>query len=298
MKTRNVDLVRPDNEAYREQSAHYAQKTRKLRETLDPGPLQRLSDPIEALLRRWLSRRIPLTERRIVRYERLQRTRDYDLRFKEIDAVEIADASETLEVEGAGSPKEKDPDEIRPRRLIEIKCSSNAGTLSSAGSQLRKALRPIRTRWQQPVYRHAILVAVVPDMMDLRDEPVPLEEFDPSVPEAAHPQDLLKTYLSAEDLWNWGTDVGLLGDDGPIGVAPDLLNEAQEKARTTAERRRRRKELKDEGIPREQWPEELKTDQSEDVPDSETARYGESDAENSSSMADALKEALDDKDDY
>lgn len=297
MKTRNVDLVRPDNEAYRKQSAHHAQKTRKLRDTLDPGLLQRLSDPIEVLLRRWLSRRISLTERRIVRYERLQRTRDYDLRFKEIDAVEAADAPETVEADRTSSPTNENPDEIRPRRLIEIKCSSNAGTLSSAGSQLRKALRPIQTRWQQPVYRHAILVAVVPDVMDLRNEPVPLGEFDPSIPEAAHPQDLLTTYLSAEDLWNWGTDVGLLGDDGPIEVAPDLLNEAQEEARETAERRQRRKELKDEGVPREQWPAELKTDQSEDVPDSETVRYGEPDTKDRSSMADALRNALKEEED-
>lgn len=296
MKTRNVDLVRPDNEAYRNQSARYAQENRKLRPTRDPSVLQRLSEPIESFLRHWLSREISLTERRIVRYERLQRTGEYDLRFKEVDAIEIANSSEAVDAESVGSSAVEDTDEIRPRRLIEMKCSSNAGKLSSAGSQLRKALRPLRTRWQQPVYRHAILVAVAPDVMELPYDPVPLDEFAPSIPESADPSDLLKTYLSADDLWEWGKSAGLLESDGPIEVESDLLRKAQEEARATAQKRQERKRLKEEGVPREEWPDELKTDSAREVPDSETVQYGAPDEEDSSSMADALRDAFEEED--
>lgn len=282
-KTRNVDFVRPDNEAYREHSARHAQRDRHLRDTLDSGSLQRLSEPIEILLRRWLHRELPLTDRRILRYERLKRTGEYNLKFKEIDAVEIGEGK-SLSKRG----------EIRPRRLWEFKCSSNAGAISSTGTQFRKALQPIRTRWQHPVYQHAALVAVVPDMMNLPKAPVSLDEFDPSIPEDEDPEGRLKTYFSAQDLWEWGKEAGLLGPDGPAESEPFLLEEAREEARENIRKRQHREKLKEEGVPQEDWPEKLKEDQSQEVPDLEMAQYGDPDEEEcSSTMADALKDALD-----
>jgi hypothetical protein len=286
MKTRNVDLVRPDNEAYREQSAEYAQASMHLRDTLDPGPLERLSGPVEELLRQWLSEQLPLTERRILRYEVLQKNGSYDLRFKEIDAVEASDPDSAA-------------DEWRPRRLFEMKCSSNVSTLASAGGQLQQALRPIRARWGDPVFQHAMLVAVVPDVMDLPDPPTALDAFDPALPADANPDTRLETVLAADDLWAWGQATDRIGPDGPIEAEPDLLEAAQEKARSTIQKRRRREELREQGVPREEWPDDLTTNDEEDVPDPETVQYGaadENDEEEDSAMAQALRDALDEDD--
>lgn len=284
MKIRNVSLVRPDDEDYRAHQGRYAQASMHLRDTLDPGPVQKLSGPIEKLLREWLSRRINLTPRRILRYERLTRENRYKTYYKEIDAVEAAPYEGTSSGASSSSP-------LRPRRLFEIKCSSNAsGALSSADSQLSRATDALSSRWDRQIYRHAVLVAIVPELMDLEEAPTPLEAFAPSLPEGARDGGRLTTCLAAEDLWRWGQSKGLLSSDA-LEADPKLLDEAQARARQTASRRRRREELKEEGVPREEWPEELIHEASE-TPETQTATYGDEPAEEESPMARAMREAM------
>lgn len=265
MKIRNVRLVNPDDREFKAHKGHYAQASRHLRPTLDASPLQKLSHQVEDILREWLTHKIDLSERRILRYERLKRSGQYRTYFKEIDAVQGRAAADG------------------PRRLLEFKCSSNVGTLGSAGKQLNRSLQPLRCRWDHEIYRHAILVAVIPARMNLSGEPTPLSEFRPSIPEEADPKDRMTTLLSAQDLWDWGTSQCL------IGAESDLFDKAQSTARTTLEKRRRRAELKNQGVPKEEWPDDLQTGPP-DVPDSEVVSYGtESD---DSRMGQALRDAF------
>ena len=280
MKIRNVSLVRPDDEGYRAHQGRHAQASMHLRDTLDPGPVHNLAGPIEELFRQWLTRRLDLTPRRILRYERLTREGDYKTYYKEIDAVEGISAA-------GDSDEEASP---RPLRLFEFKCSSNAsGALSSAGSQLGRAMDVLSSRWDRQIYRHAVLVAVVPDVMDPEEEPTPLDAFEAEVPEGAKASDRLTTCLSAEDLWHWGQESGMLEARG------ELLAEAQAKARQTAHRRQRRAELKEEGVPREEWPDELVPEQRE-TPETETATFGDKPEEDESSLTRAMREAMQDND--
>ena len=270
MKIRNVTLVQDDHPEYREHCAYYAQADRSLRDTLDPGPQQQLSRAMEPLFRAWLSRHARLSERRILRYERLKRSGQYRAYFKEIDAVEVTASNVDTS------------DEERPARLFEVKCSSNASSLRSAGSQLMKAIRPLRCRWRG-IYRHAVLIAVLPDCMALSRPVTPLENGLP-IPEEADPKHRLTTCLSAEELWKWGQDTGTL--DAPT----DLLKRAQDQARSTIKRREKRKALKQQGVPKAQWPDHLLPARPE-VPPTKTATYGNTEAP-VSPLARALREAF------
>lgn len=277
MKIRNVSLVRPDDDGYRAHQGRHAQASMHLRDTLDPGPVQKLSGPVEKLLQQWLARHLDLTPRRILRYERLTRDNRYKTYYKEIDAIE---ASATSDASSEAAP-------LRPQRLFEFKCSSNAsGALSSAGSQLARAMDALSSRWDREIYRHAILVAVAPDVMELEEEPTPLEAFEPGVLEGQKTNEPLTTCLSAEDLWRWGQE------SGALEARPELLSEAQTKARATASRRQRREKLKEEGVPRAEWPDEL-TSRPRETPETETATFGDDSAEEEESpMARAMREAM------
>ena len=265
MKTRNVTFVCPDNSDYRSHCAYHAQANRSLRDTLDPSSLQRLSRAIEPVFRAWLGRHVPLSDRRILRYEYLKRSGQYRTCFKEIDAVETAGF-----------------DSDRPVRLFELKCSTNASSLGAAGSQLMKAIRPLRCRWRG-IYRHAVLVAVLPEQMNLPGPITPLDAGLP-IPEEATPSQRINTYLDAEALWQWGQDTGTL--EAPVC----LLGTAQEQARATIERRRQRRALKQKGIPKSKWPEHVRP-ATPDVPETKTATYGDSESP-VSPLGAALQEAL------
>ena len=265
MKTRNVTFVCTDDPEYRAHRAYHAQANRSLRDTLDPSPLQKLSWAMETVFRAWLAQHISLLNRRILRYEYLKRSGQYRVCFKEIDAIETAG-----------------PESDRPVRLFEMKCSTNATSLSSAGSQLMKAIRPLRCRWRG-IYRHAVLVAVLPDQMDL---PEPIPPLDCGLPHStnADPSRRITTCLDAQALWQWGQDTGAL--EAPFG----LLDEAQEEAEATIERRRQRRALKQKGVPKSKWPEHVKPTAPE-VPETKTATYGDT-TPSVSSLGAALQDAL------
>lgn len=265
MKTRNVTFVRTDDPEYRAHCAYHAQANRSLRDTLNPSPLQKLSRAMETVFRDWLSQHISLSARRILRYEYLKRSGQYRTCFKEIDAIEVAG-----------------PESDRPVRLFEMKCSTNATSLGAAGSQLMKAIRPLRCRWRG-IYRHAVLVAVLPEQMNLPGPIMPLDARLP-LPEEATPDQRINTYLDAEALWQWGQDTGAL--NAPV----DLLEAAQEEARATIERRRQRRALKQKGIPQSKWPEHVRP-ATPDVPETKTATYGDSEP-TVSPLGAALQEAL------
>jgi hypothetical protein len=163
-----------------------------------------------------------------------------------------------------------------------MKCSTNATSLGAAGSQLMKAIRPLRCRWRG-IYRHAVLVAVLPEQMNLPGPITPLDAGLP-LPEEATPDQRINTYLDAEALWQWGQDTGTL--EAPVC----LLGTAQEQARTTIERRGQRRALKQQGVPKSKWPEHVKP-AAPDVPETEIATYGDA-APSVSSLGAALQEAL------
>jgi hypothetical protein len=120
--------------------------------------------------------------------------------------------------------------------------------------------------------------------MNLSSEATPLSEFSPSIPEETDSSSRMTTFLSAQDLWDWGTSQGLIDDES------DLLDKAKSTARLTLERRRRRAELKSRGVPKEEWPDDLQTSPP-DIPESEVVSYGTESEE--SKMRQALRDALD-----
>jgi hypothetical protein len=266
MKVRNVSLVRPDNETYREHQGKHAEASRSLRPSMGTSPIQKVSEPIERVLRELLSRNLVTSSRRILHYEKLQRTNAYRSYYKEIDAVEV---------------KEADGEE-RPIRLFEIKTSSNASRRTKAGSQLRRAERVLQTRWSS-VRLHALFVALVPRLMRLPSTPVDIDAFTTSLTSGPADESRLTTILSAEDVWKWGRDHDLLGG------AESLLASAQKAARQTIKKRRWRSALKKQGVPKTEWPEDLRTDSGSDRPDPERASFGE--GEEASALERALRGA-------
>ena len=80
-------------------------------------------------------------------------------------------------------------------------------------------------------------------------------------------------------------------ESGMLEARGELLAEAQAKARQTAHRRQRRAELKEEGVPREEWPDELVSEQRE-TPETETVTFGDEPEEDESSLARAMREAM------
>jgi hypothetical protein len=143
----------------------------------------------------------------------------------------------------------------------------------------------MRIRWGQ-LYRHAILIAVLPEEMRLPEEPTPLATFDPSVPDGASIQDRLTTYLDARDVWEWALGAGCLYTD------PCLLEHARAEALETIQKRRKRASLKERGVPRSEWPDTL-IDTPPETPPSKTVRFGDEDE--APLLAQRLREAMEHK---
>lgn len=125
---RRVALVRPDDPAYLEEMSRQATAHRRLGARQDPGDLYRASGHVEAAVRAWLERRVPLLDERVVDAElRPADERGYVRRFLELDAVVGRDGV--------------------PVAIVEMKFSIRPGAVRRGLAQLGRARDLLRHRW-------------------------------------------------------------------------------------------------------------------------------------------------------
>ena len=137
-KVRSVRLVPPDDPAYLAEMADQALAHRRYGPREEQTATYRVSGPVELAVRGWLAERVPLLEQRIIAAEVLFRdARSYESLFLELDAVEGEDGV--------------------PRRVFEIKFTSNAGALRRGFGQLARARHLLESRWR-PVESVVVLV--------------------------------------------------------------------------------------------------------------------------------------------
>lgn len=127
-KVRSVRLVLPDDAAYLAAMAEQALAHRRFGPKEEQTATYRASGAVELAVRGWLAERMPLMEQRIIAADVLYRdARSYEPVFLELDAVQGTDGV--------------------PRRVYEVKFTSNAGALRRGFGQLTRARRLLESRW-------------------------------------------------------------------------------------------------------------------------------------------------------
>jgi len=144
-KVRSVRMVAPEYPAYLAAMAEQALAHRRFGPKEEQTATYRVSGRIELGVRGWLAARVPLLEQRVIAADVLYRDeRSYVPLFLELDAVEGEDAT--------------------PRRIYEVKFTSNAGALRRGFAQLARARHILSARYD-PV--ETVLILVQADRGDL-----------------------------------------------------------------------------------------------------------------------------------
>ena len=129
-KIRSVRLVPPDDPGYLAAMAEQALAHRRFGPREEQTATYHASGRVEAAVRAWLSLRVPLLEQRIIAADVLFRDeRSYVPLFVELDAVQGTDGV--------------------PRRVFEVKFTSNPAALRRGFSQLGRARRLLDARWEE-----------------------------------------------------------------------------------------------------------------------------------------------------
>jgi len=127
-KIRSVRLVPVDDPGYLAAMSEQALAHRHYGPKEEQAATYRVSGSIEAAVRAWLAERIPLLPERVVAAEVLYReARSYEPLFLELDAVE-----------GRGDI---------PRRVFEVKFTSNLGAVRHGFGQAARAVRLLSSRY-------------------------------------------------------------------------------------------------------------------------------------------------------
>lgn len=123
-------LVPPDDPAYVAAMADQALAHRRFGPKEEQTATYRISGGIERGVRAWLAERVPMMDERIVAADVLYRdSRAYEPLFLELDAVE--------------------GEEGFPRRIYEVKFTSNAGALRRGFGQLARARDLLESRYER-----------------------------------------------------------------------------------------------------------------------------------------------------
>lgn len=257
-----IALVSPDDDPYRAFCAERAQANLKLRDKLEPSAMMRLSALLERVAQEWLSSVVTLQDERIL-YAQSARSRGrYQDTYLELDAVET--------------------DGDSPVRVFEIKVTSSSTALRKGRAQIERSVALLRQKWLD-VRGMVVIVDMLPEgIEELESVPSPLDEGAAMLRDRRLDASDDFLHFSARDLWEWGLAAG------HISTSP-LWDEAQQESIENESRRRQRRELIDEGVPVEEWPEDLK-EQRPELPDAEIKTFA--DGEEESPMARALRLAL------
>jgi hypothetical protein len=260
MKARNVQLVPPSDPAYRAFCAEQSLASVRLRDKLAPSDAQLLSGGLESAFETWLQREFETDERRIIGYDLFNAGRNrYVPSYREVDALWWPQEDQCV--------------------VLEFKASGNPRSVAKAENQLRKSSAILACRFAVPK-----CVVVWCDTGEGASED-DLEIIDlPSLQAALSdlPPETSAFRISADELWRWAESVGLLSD-------PELKQRVATEAKERAELRDRRKALIDEGVPEEEWPEEL-TPPRVETPETYTLSFGEGEDDNP--FAAALRKAV------
>lgn len=253
-------LVAPSDPGYREFCSERAQSSRRLRDSLLPSDSQVLSNELEAVFGQWIEQHLGKDERRILAFERYNpKKNQYLPGYRELDAVAWTEEDRLV--------------------IVEFKASGNPKSVEKAKSQLRESAAILSCRYSPPR-----TVAVWCDTGEGAAEAdldvVDLETLEVLI--SSMLEDESAHRVSANDLWQWGASHGLLSD-------PDLMSRVAADAQVRASKRARRRSLIEQGVPKEEWPDDL-VEANAEVPESYVASFGSEGP--SDSFASSLRKAL------
>lgn len=236
-RIRNVRLLPPDDQDYRAHQSVHAQAAVRLGKKLEPDATHRASKVFETIVCEKLALMVDLSRDRILGYELQEGRFGYKSRYLELDAL-------------SGSLESN-------LRVYEIKASHSFTYACDARKQLHRA--------ENILNRMCAAIELVVLWVDTGCEPFDenalqrrsftvletLEDLTAWTPDEGRPA---FCRVPGDEAWQWASSLGLEVDD-------EIWRQAKAERRASFEAREKRKELKEAGIPPEEWPEEVKEPQ-------------------------------------
>lgn len=232
-KVRNIELISENDPAYRAYISDILLEKQRLRPKQARNSADLLSAPLENSIRHWLQTSGMNLQPRILHHEELSRNNKFEHRFREIDAVFL---------------------ENDTYWLVEIKVSSVAKSISKAATQLKKSETILRRKGL------AIQLLVIQVNLNYQnsDTSIPIFKEDFSTMISCLTKSKDKSYpfyylpLNPTGLFQWGLAQGIIDN-------PDLLDQALEEANRLHAIRVQKDELREKGVPKDEWPKALTT---------------------------------------
>lgn len=261
-KIRNIKFVSEDNELYTEFMSRLRLENFHLRKSNERSNTDKIGYPLELTIRHWIHQAYTGLDERILCYERFTKNKTYELCFNELDVVYESD------------------DE---RWITEVKVSSSKKGFLKAANQLEHAQRLLK-RGNIHVKLLAVQVDLAPQGEDenLIDFQEDFSLTEPPVPYGDYPN-IHFIKVDGEAVFKYGLEHGLIKN-------PDLFDSAKNEVLDIIRRRELRNELKEKGVPRDEWPDELFQEVGIKDDNNYMETFGE--VETESPLASALKAAL------
>lgn len=234
-KIRNIKLVSEEDEGY----SSFMEEIKLANVHIRPKNARKFSDlisrPIEQTVREWVKLTGTVIDERIISYEILNFNNKYEKRYCEIDFIFLKDGIHYLAEVKTSSAKKR----ILPKATNQLKNSHLI--LRRAG--IRTELLVVNVNIQYNA-ENCIFHSFKHNFFEM--------EFS-----TFEKNELCFTYLELEpfEVVEWGLRHGTIKDDN---ILFDALNESK----SLEDKRARKQKLIEEGIPRDEWPIELKEDQS------------------------------------
>lgn len=261
-KIRNIKFVSEDNELYTEFMSRLRLENFHFRKSNERSNTDKIGYPLELSIRHWIHQAYLGLDERILCYERFTKNKTYELCFNELDVVYESD---------------------NERWITEVKVSSSKKAFLKAANQLEHAQR-LLNRGNIDVNLLAIQVDLAPQDED--DNLIEFQEdfslIEPSIPDRNY-ANIHFVKVDGEAVFKYGLKHGLIKN-------PDLFYSAKNEVLDIIRRRKLRAELKEQGVPREEWPEELFQEIGIKDDNNYMETFGE--VETESPLASALKAAL------
>ena len=228
---RNIKLVSENDLDYRKFIENIRQENFHLRPSNKRSYSDLISYPIEKTIREWISKSMNNVDERILRYECLKLNK-YENKFNEIDSIFIKDGKYWL---------------------VEVKVSSSSKSVTKASKQLRRNYSILKRKNidVELLIVHVDLLAIQHDaQLEIFNEDFSEMNFIGSNIDNSECHYLR---LSPNDIFDWGVNHGFIKNS-------ELLQLALDEAEEINQKRKRRSELRELNIPKDEWSEDVHSD--------------------------------------
>jgi hypothetical protein len=227
-KTRNIKLVELGHKDYVAYMDFIRQSNYKMRKANKRSAIDLLSRPMELAINSWIDKAGLLKSERVIVYELLKLNK-YEKAVRELDFV--------MEMDGE-------------LWLGEIKTSSSAKSINKASMQLRRS--------QELLARIGLQTKLLIIHVDMNKDPeIEFSDFNEDFRKMEFSllnkkrDDLFFLRLNPDDIFEFGVNNNIIHNNG-------LLEDARNEALRNMSNREQRRELKENNVPVEEWPEHLK----------------------------------------